>query len=39
MPPEEREAVLVATIRHLCTLAGEFTQETNRLAHALARRG
>jgi hypothetical protein len=36
--PQQVESVLIAVLGHLCTLAGELTEETNRLAHALARR-
>jgi hypothetical protein len=39
MTTEQREAVLVLTMGHLCTMASELTQDANRLTHALARRG
>jgi len=39
MPPEQVEAVLLATVGRVLALAGELQWEMNRLSVALARRG
>lgn len=36
--PEQREAMLIQVVGHLCTMSLELTQEANRLSVALARR-